>query len=169
MSLMGASWSDCLRSWIVSGAGFWFQWVHAWGWLRCSVGVCWGLLWCLVAGLWFVMGDWLRGLRGSVFHWVFHGCLIAHPFQCVTQEGKGALKLGQAASGICEDLLEVLKEFPIACRIVLCLWVPQKVIHFLHGVEEGVVGFAHVVAFVVVGGVVFIIGCGVGHGGFRAG
>jgi hypothetical protein len=66
MGLMGASWSDCLRSWIVSGADFWFHWVHAWGWLRCSVGVCWGFLWRLVGG-------WLRGWCGSVFHWVFLG------------------------------------------------------------------------------------------------
>jgi hypothetical protein len=72
MSLMGASsWSDCLRSWIVSGAGFWFHWVHAWGWLRYSVGVCWGLLWCWLC---FWIGDWPRGLEGSVFHWVFLWC-----------------------------------------------------------------------------------------------
>jgi hypothetical protein len=77
VSLMGASWSDCLRSWSVSGAGFWFHWVHAWGWLRCSVGVCWGRLWRLGAGLFFLFGDWLRGLRGTVFHWIFLGCLVA--------------------------------------------------------------------------------------------
>jgi hypothetical protein len=94
MSLMGASWSDCLRSWIVSGAGFWFHWVHAWGWLSCSVGVCWGLLWGLVAVLCFLIGDWLWGLEGGRFHWVFlfskllvllehlldarHNCLAVH-------------------------------------------------------------------------------------------
>jgi hypothetical protein len=67
VSLMGGSWSDCLRSWSVSGAGFWFHWVHGWGWLRCSVGVCWGFLWRLVAGLGFLI----------LFHWVFLGCLVA--------------------------------------------------------------------------------------------
>jgi hypothetical protein len=83
MGLMGASWSDCLRSWIVSGAGFWFHWVHAWGWLRCSVGVCWGLLWCWLC---FLIGDWLRGWMGSVFHWFFLGCCWSgsDAYDCIT-------------------------------------------------------------------------------------